>query len=150
MGFFKDFKDDLTQAVNEMLPGAKNNDDLIEETASEAPLEELQENTVPQDVDVAEEIVKLNDVLGDENENTDQNHFLEIEEVEQDAAESQMSDADAFHEAVKAFESEEYTETVLPFANEKTINEENITNSNFNRILNLKNKANDSIPQRNR
>lgn len=44
-------------------------------------------------------------------------------------------------------EQEEYTETVLPFANENT-SEENIANSNFNRILNLKNKANDSIPQK--
>lgn len=45
-------------------------------------------------------------------------------------------------------EQEEYTETVLPFANEKTSDDENFVNNNSNRILNLKNKANDSIPQR--
>ena len=106
MGFFKDFKEDLTQAVNEMLPGSRKDNDAAEETLSDMPVEDMQDSTIGQDVDAAEEIVKLNGFLEDVDGKQSQSRaFLEIEEVAEDDAETQMSDADAFHEAVRAFES---------------------------------------------
>lgn len=57
MGFFKDFKDDFSQAVNELMPGddnldaAKAGDDLVVDTLGE-------------DVDVLAELSKLDDLLG--------------------------------------------------------------------------------------
>ena len=57
MGFFKDFKDDFSQAVNELMPGednldvAKVSDDLVVDTLGD-------------DVDVLAELSKLDDLLG--------------------------------------------------------------------------------------
>lgn len=51
MGFFKDFKDDFTQAVNELLPG----EDLSEE--------DIQVNTLDSELDVESELSKLDGLL---------------------------------------------------------------------------------------
>lgn len=51
MSFFKDFKEDLSQAVNELLPG--------EETASAQSQPDLVINTLEQEVDVQSELKKL-------------------------------------------------------------------------------------------
>ena len=48
MGFFKDFKDDFSQALNELLPG----DDFTEE-------DEIQVNTLDKELDVEQELSKL-------------------------------------------------------------------------------------------
>lgn len=54
MSFFKDFKEDLSQAVNELLPGEA---ELKEEAAQMQP--ELVVNTLEQEVDVKSELKKM-------------------------------------------------------------------------------------------
>ena len=56
MGFFKDFKDDFSQAVNELMPGEDN----LETTASE---DDLVVNTLEGEVDVASEFRYRNPIL---------------------------------------------------------------------------------------
>lgn len=56
MGLFKDFKEDFSQAVNEMMPGA----DMPEK---EEKAEDLVVNTLGEDVDVKSELSKLDGLL---------------------------------------------------------------------------------------
>lgn len=56
MGFFKDFKEDLSQAVNELMPG----DDALETTSTE---DDLVVNTLEDEVDVESELSKLDGLL---------------------------------------------------------------------------------------
>ena len=56
MGFFKDFKDDFSQAVNELLPGEDNLNESTEE-------EDLVVNTLESEVDVESELSKLDGLL---------------------------------------------------------------------------------------
>lgn len=56
MGLFKDFKEDFSQAVNEMMPGS----DVSEK---EEKTEELVVNTLGEDVDVKSELSKLDGLL---------------------------------------------------------------------------------------
>lgn len=56
MGFFKDFKDDFSQAVNELMPG----EDSLETGNTE---EELVVNTLEGEVDVESELSKLDGLL---------------------------------------------------------------------------------------
>ena len=54
MSFFKDFKEDLSQAVNELLPGEA---ELKEEAAQMQP--DLVVNTLEKEVDVKSELKKV-------------------------------------------------------------------------------------------
>lgn len=56
MGFFKDFKDDFSQAVNELMPG----EDSLEKTDAE---DDLVVNTLEDEVDVESELSKLDGLL---------------------------------------------------------------------------------------
>lgn len=56
MGFFKDFKDDFSQAVNELMPGEDN----LETKSKE---EDLVVNTLENEVDVESELSKLDGLL---------------------------------------------------------------------------------------
>ena len=56
MGLFKDFKEDFSQAVNEMMPGT-------ETSAKTSKPEELVVNTLGEDVDVKKELSKLDGLL---------------------------------------------------------------------------------------
>lgn len=56
MGFFKDFKDDFSQAVNELMPG----EDSLETGNTE---DDLVVNTLESEVDVASELSKLDGLL---------------------------------------------------------------------------------------
>lgn len=56
MGFFKDFKDDFSQAVNELMPGEDN----LETAANE---DDLVVNTLEGEVDVESELSKLDGLL---------------------------------------------------------------------------------------
>ena len=56
MGFFKDFKDDFSQAVNELMPGEDN----LEENTTD---EDLVVNTLENEVDVESELSKLDGLL---------------------------------------------------------------------------------------
>ena len=56
MGFFKDFKDDFSQAVNELMPGEDN----LETTTTD---DELVVNTLEDEVDVESELSKLDGLL---------------------------------------------------------------------------------------
>lgn len=56
MGFFKDFKDDFSQAVNELMPG----DDSLETSTNE---EDVVVNTLEGEVDVETELSKLDGLL---------------------------------------------------------------------------------------
>ncbi len=55
MGFFKEFKDDFSQAVNELMPG--------EETLGENMEDDLVVNTLENDVDVESELSKIDGLL---------------------------------------------------------------------------------------
>ena len=57
MGFFKDFKEDFSQAVNELMPGEDN----LDSTSVE---EDLVVDTLGEDVDVLAELSKIDDLLG--------------------------------------------------------------------------------------
>ena len=56
MGLFKDFKDDFSQAVNEMMPGA-------DAPEKENKAEDLVVNTLGEDVDVKSELSKVDGLL---------------------------------------------------------------------------------------
>ena len=56
MGFFKDFKDDFSQAVNELMPG----EDILEDGTED---EDLVVNTLENEVDVESELSKLDGLL---------------------------------------------------------------------------------------
>ena len=58
MSFFKDFKDDLSLAVNELLPGE---DFEMEEELEESP--EMMVNTLDGDLDIESELSKLDGLL---------------------------------------------------------------------------------------
>ena len=55
MGFFKEFKDDFSQAVNELMPG----EDALGENAED----DLVVNTLENDVDVESELSKIDGLL---------------------------------------------------------------------------------------
>ncbi len=61
MGFFKDFKDDFSQALNELMPGDDSAD--IEEAENEAFEESLMINTIDDGLDVEAELNKLDGLL---------------------------------------------------------------------------------------
>ena len=46
MGFFKDFKNDMKQAVNELIPG---NEEMVSEYDDEDMVNTLEEETLPED-----------------------------------------------------------------------------------------------------
>lgn len=56
MGFFKDFKDDFSQAVNELMPA----DDNLETSTNE---DDVEINTLEGEVDVETELSKLSLVI---------------------------------------------------------------------------------------
>lgn len=56
MGFLKDFKDDFSQAVNELMPGEDNAEATILE-------DDVEVNTLEGDLDVAAELSKIDDLL---------------------------------------------------------------------------------------
>ena len=56
MGFFKDFKDDFSQAVNELMPGEDNLDNAGGE-------DDMVVNTLEGEVDVESELSKLDGLL---------------------------------------------------------------------------------------
>ena len=56
MGFFKDFKDDFSQAVNELMPA----DDNLETRTNE---DDVEVNTLEGEVDVETELSKLDGLL---------------------------------------------------------------------------------------
>lgn len=56
MGFLKDFKDDFSQAVNELMPGEDNANAVILE-------DDVEVNTLEGDVDVAAELSKIDELL---------------------------------------------------------------------------------------
>ena len=103
MGFFKDFREDLSQAVNEMLPNSSSDNAELETEEEFTEPEKTEVNTIEQDVDVAEELVKLNGFLEDVREDDKSDtEDTETEEPTEDAATPQD-----FYDAVKAFESSE-------------------------------------------
>ena len=96
MGFFKDFKDDFSQAVNELMPGEDN----LETTASE---DNLVVNTLEGEVDVASELSKLDGLL---------------QQVTQQEAEKAAAARKAAAEAkVKAAQADEKKENVTADSN---------------------------------
>jgi cytoskeletal protein CcmA (bactofilin family) len=58
MGFFKDFKDDFSQAVNELMPG-----DELTDLEDEVESDDMVVNTLDAEVDTESELSKLNGLL---------------------------------------------------------------------------------------
>lgn len=59
MGFFKEFKDDFSQAVNELMPG----EEPVAEKEEAAETEDMVVNTLDAEVDTESELSKLNGLL---------------------------------------------------------------------------------------
>lgn len=57
MSFFKDFKEDLSQAVNELMPGEDTSKDMVEDDS------DMVVNTLESDLDVESELSKLDGLL---------------------------------------------------------------------------------------
>lgn len=79
MSFFKEFKEDLSQAVNELMPGE---DELLDEQTEDA---DMVVNTLDDDVDIASELSKLDGLLEKVSENVGE----EADKVLQEAVEEQ-------------------------------------------------------------
>lgn len=104
MGFFKDFKDDFSQAVNELMPGEDN----LETTANE---DDLVVNTLEGEVDVESELSKLDGLL----------QQVTKQEAEKAAA---AKKAAAAAKVAKAVQEEKKVETVAePIFTETTEND---------------------------
>ena len=103
MGFFKDFREDLSQAVNEMLPNSSSDNAELETEEEFTEPEKTEVNTIEQDVDVAEELVKLNGFLEDVREDDE----IDTDDTENEEATEDAATPQDFYDAVKAFESGE-------------------------------------------
>jgi cytoskeletal protein CcmA (bactofilin family) len=107
MGFFKDFKDDFSQAVNELVPG-DDSQDLMDED------DDLEINTLENDVDVESELSKLDGLL----EQVSRQDQTQAAEEPQPAAEEQVAEEPVIEEP-------EATE-VYEVQQEETVQEEEI------------------------
>jgi cytoskeletal protein CcmA (bactofilin family) len=88
MGFFKDFKDDFSQAVNELVPGEENQD-LLDTT------DDIEINTLEGDVDVESELSKLDGLLEqvsrqDRSHETDEPAVAEPDKAVEEAKEPEV------------------------------------------------------------
>ena len=114
MGFFKDFKDDFSQALNELLPG----DDFNEN-------EEIQVNTLDSELDVEKELSKLDGLLEQVEKKAVKAAETEPEpELEPLSAEESYTDTfDAQTEAVQNEEVQEEAVEAFDNAQEDTFEE---------------------------
>ena len=78
MGFFKEFKEDFSEAVNELVPG----------TEELEPTDETMVDTLDENIDVASELSKLDGLLEQVSKRVDQN------EVEKEAVETETVSAE--------------------------------------------------------
>ncbi len=69
MGFFKDFKDDFSEAVNDLVPGAEDFDE-----------EEITTDSLNEDIDVESELSKLDGLLEQVTKRVDADETVEIKE----------------------------------------------------------------------
>ena len=119
MSFFKDFKEDLSQAVNELLPG----EEMKENVVPEQP--ELVVNTLEQEVDVESELKKLEGLFEKVEEPVQEPVVLTPEEPKlpeiklEDAIREQQKEIKV--ETVAAEEPKQKEETV--------VNTENVVNT---------------------
>ncbi len=95
MSFFKDFKDDLSLAVNELLPGEdlENDDDLGEES-------DMMVNTLEGELDIESELSKLDGLLeqvhdAEEESAPEEEKELDLGELPQEKEEPQEKKPDA-------------------------------------------------------
>lgn len=104
MSFFKDFKEDLSQAVNELLPGEE---ELKEEAAQMQP--ELVVNTLEKEVDVKSELKKMEGLFEKvEKEKTEEEPMILTPEEPEPAVEPiKAEDAKASEKKVKLPEQKE-------------------------------------------
>lgn len=133
MSFFKDFKDDLSQAVNELLPGE-------EELKTAVPKQpELVVNTLEQEVDVQSELKKLEGLF----EKVDESAKQPPEEpVVPPAAEPVSKPKETIQEAIQENQKTVKEETVKEEASQHK--EETIVNTEA--AMNEENVVNEEIP----
>lgn len=105
MSFFKDFKDDLSQAVNELIPGEELKEEEKKEEKSDAIV-----NTLKQEVDVKSELEKLEGLL---------EKVEEPEETLENVIEKTQKEEKA---AKKEKEKKEVEKTEEPKQEEKVVN----------------------------
>ncbi|MCI9137808.1 MAG: polymer-forming cytoskeletal protein [Lachnospiraceae bacterium] len=126
MSFFKDFKDDLSQAVNELLPGE-------EELKTAVPKQpELVVNTLEQEVDVQSELKKLEGLFEKVDESAGQKPAEPvIPAVAEPVSKPQETIQEAIHEnqtikeeSVKKETTQHKEETIVN--TEAAMNEENV------------------------
>lgn len=88
MSFFKEFKEDLSQAVNELMPG---DDSLSDETMQDS---DLMVDTLEDDVDVASELSKLDGLLEKVSENVEAEANKAFEQAKEEQEELPLVDAE--------------------------------------------------------
>ena len=96
MGFFKDFKDDFSQAMNELLPG----EDPIDE-------EPIEVNTLGDELDVAGELSKLDGLLQQVEKKTSEKEAAQKEAAKQATVLDNLSAMDSEQENAEAGTVEE-------------------------------------------
>lgn len=113
MSFFKDFKDDLSQAVNELMPG----EELKEAEKKEAQAKEQPEvvNTLQEEVDVKSELEKLEGLL---------EKVEEPEETLENVIEKNQKEEEAVKAAAIKVEEPKQEEKILSTETKKTMPEE--------------------------
>ena len=119
MGLFKDFKDDFSQAVNELVPGGEPLD-----TAKQA--DNLVVDTLDEEADVQSELSKLDDLLGQVKNEADANLEAELTAMEQNVQtnETKETKAETSYEAQR--ESRTMSDMPVNAAN-NTINPNAVT-----------------------
>lgn len=79
MGFFKDFKDDFSQAVNDLMPG----EDELEKEEDTVESDDMVVNTLDAEVDTESELSKLNGLLEQASETPAQQTVIKPQQVEE-------------------------------------------------------------------
>ncbi|MEY8390688.1 polymer-forming cytoskeletal protein [Lachnospiraceae bacterium] len=121
MSFFKDFKEDLSQAVNELLPG----EELQHSTATKQP--DLVVNTLEKEVDVESELKKLEGLFEKVEEPAQSVKPVVLTPEQPELPEIKLEDAIQESKNVKKVEPEETNqkeETIVSTENEVKVEKE--------------------------
>ncbi|MCI8484047.1 MAG: polymer-forming cytoskeletal protein [Lachnospiraceae bacterium] len=133
MSFFKDFKDDLSQAVNELLPGEG------EMKTAESKQPELVVNTLEQEVDVQSELKKLEGLFEkvDETAGTEKKDEVPVEAVKpvvepKETIQEAIQESQKENNEKKVVEEPQHKEETIvnteAAMEENVVNEENMVN----------------------
>lgn len=108
MSFFKEFKEDLSQAVNELMPGENLPEDELTEDS------DVQVNTLEDELDVASELSKLDGLLEKVSQNVEMETAAEAEEIPELDIPVEAKKSFFEEEVIPEPESTEEPEEIIP------------------------------------